>query len=302
MAVLPNEIFINVDGGFESQENGKSKIQNGQEIKVTLSQNPIWGITCLKDDGEAQTFELTDTFSFVADNDFNAATTEPIRSPNSEFNVPGDWVSLDVVNGLISVRIDANTAELQTKLGTTNSEVELIGELQVFAAAATEPYIVSRFQVITRNLVDKSGVVPPPVITGFYSSAQVDSLLIDKEDLITYDSLPNIDVKSAAATNLVAMSGSEWGLVESIRIVEKVLTGAVTSDFTFKLGTLTDDDQYISLTTATTPTAIGDSDVYMLNEKVLLNSETLVFEVVGLSDATTHEIQVIPQIITFPSP
>lgn len=302
MAVLPNEIFINVDRGFQSQENGKAKIQNGQEIKVTLSQNPIWGLTCLKDDGTAQTFALTDTFSFVADTDFNVATTEPLRSGNSKFNVPGDWVSLDVVNGLISVRIDANTAELQTKLGTTKSEIIMIGELQVFAAAATEPYIIARFTVIARNLVDQSGVVPPPIVSGFYSSAQVDSLLADKEDLITYDALPDIDVKAAASTNLVVMSGSEWGLVENIRIVDKILTGSVTVPFTFKLGILTDDDQYIALTSATVATAIGDSDVYNLNSKVLLASETLVFEVVGLSDATTHEIQVIPQIITFASP
>lgn len=292
MAVLPNEIFINVDRGFQSQEDGKNKIQNGQEIKVTLSQNPIWGLTCLKDDGTAQTFDLTDTFSFVADTDFNVATTEPLRSGNSEFNVPGDWVSLDVVNGLISVRIDANTAELQTKLGTTKSEITMIGELQVFAAAATEPYIISRFTVIARNIVDQSGVVPPPIVSGFYSSAQVDSLLAGKEPL----SLRGLAVSAFDATATPSVSiftADDDTLLVAMYFVMVTLTGSVTTNFNYSLGITGDLTKFLNAVDANLVDTTYPEVIDLGGLGVMANLDELILTINSGSDATTSTVRVL---------
>lgn len=169
-------------------------------------------------------FTLTDAFGFAADKDFSTATALLMQTSDSGFNVLNDRPDLDVENGKISVQLDADTTQLESFLGV--SQIETIeAEIQLFAAAATNPKGVFQFKLKVRNLVDNAGAGPSPTPAGsFYTKVEIDSFLLGKEDLRTRPK-SGVDATVAATSDIQTIPTLRGRIVKNFFIRTTELTG-----------------------------------------------------------------------------
>lgn len=227
MAQLLTSIFYNIETGKQSNSSGLSKSVFAVPIVYLKQKDLIINVDFVRANGAAVTdlFTLTDTWGFSADDDFDVGSALQLQSSDGEFNVPGDRSDLDVVNGKISFRIDADTTELTTALAAL-SDLELTGEIQVFNAAETNPKAVFRFKITARNLVDNASAGPAPVpAASFYTKGETDALLGGKEDLRTRPVLP-VDATVGATTDIQTTPAIRKRIVKNYYIETTAITGA----------------------------------------------------------------------------
>ena len=140
-------------------------------------------VVCVRSNGSAVTdlFSLTDSWGLSADDDYDVASALMLQSLDAEFNIANDRSDLDVVNGKISFRIDADVTELSDGLGVL-PEIDLKGEIQVFNSGEANPKAVFRLDMVARNLVDNASAGPSPTpAASCYTKTQADALVPGKE-------------------------------------------------------------------------------------------------------------------------
>ncbi len=167
--------FYNVDAQRFCDSDG-SPLAIEQLPRITLEQQAVLALTCIHDDGRPASFHESDTFSWAADDDWDSASTVLLYSPNEAINNPDQWPDAAPAAGRLAILIDAASASLREALGS-REEMTIYGELKVYAAGATRPFYVGQMVLRARNLIDHSGMLPPPLPAMHYNRAEVDSLI-----------------------------------------------------------------------------------------------------------------------------
>ena len=238
MALQIIPITYNIETGRQSSAGGTTKRNQDLPIISRRQKDIVLAIDLVRSDGSAvdDLIELTDTFTWAVDDDFDQTTVPKMKTTNSGFNIPGDRPDLDKVNGKLSLRMDADTAPLATDLGTgagAKAKKTYDMELQIFAAAAPNAKAVFLFDtelgdgIIVKNILDDAGTGPDPTpVINFYNITQIDSFLIDKEALQSPPAATGIDAKIAATTNLYTLAAATEYIPQKLYALTREITGA----------------------------------------------------------------------------
>ena len=167
---------------------------------------------------------------------------------NGDFNVIGQRSDLDVVNGKISFKADADTTEFDTEIGVKESE-QLFSQIEVYENGETKPYLVPKFIVIANNLVC-GPTSPTPPLTDYFTKAETLSLLEDKEDLRIRKLVPVFDATATPSVVLHTVTASTVGVPIALYLRIETLTGSITNNFVYDLGITGDLTKYINGGTA----------------------------------------------------
>ncbi len=296
-------MFVNIERDRQTSATGQDVSQK-ELPTVTLSQkNLVLGIDLIREGGGAVTDILlaNDSFSFAADDDFDSGSTPLMLSPDVEFNVPGDRPDLDIVNGKISVRLDADTAELGTSLGTTREKV-ITGEIKAFNSSETNPKLISHFQILARNLVEGGGVPGAPV-SNFYTKAEADALFYTKAavDALVAGGLPfesaNVDFKTPATHNIATVpAGKKWLPLWFFDRTDAITTPAAAASIKLK----TDGPRDLTSVVVSDSNAVDDiTRVQLTDTTLVLAGEILQAEITVGSTAATHDGKFSVRIIEY---
>jgi len=289
MAFLNQQIFnVNIDQNIISTPAGVGASTDQVPIVTLTQKNIVFVIDLLLDAGLRADFliEATDTFAFAADVDFNPATANMMVSTNAEFNITGDRSDLDVTGGKISVRVDADTLPLENGLGI-QPEIQLFGEIKIFAAAAINPKVIFTFPILARNTVDNS-TSPLPPISNFYTKAEVDALLAAFAEQDTFATASPVDVTGLATHSLFTVPAGKIFIPEVLYdITDTISGGGVAHQYKLK----TDLPRDLS------SVLVSDSDTVDEFKRVDIADTTAVragrvvqVEVTTASTFTTHNV------------
>lgn len=213
-------VNYNIDTRRQASVTGATQ-RNQPLVKVTRrQQNQILAINLVRNGG-APVDDLitnTDVFSWVAElkDDFDQTTVVQMKTTNSGINQIGDRPDLDILNGKLSVQLDADTAELLTSLGAAAGALSgftLNMELQIRDFGNPLPKAVFRWDtdsgdgLTVLNIIDDAGAGPGPTpIVLFYTIVEIDALLAGKEELQTFQT-GVIDFVAGATTAVVTIPG-----------------------------------------------------------------------------------------------
>jgi hypothetical protein len=147
---------------------------------INYKEQPLLLLHLVRADLTAYTGLLaTDVFTAAIDNDFDGTTDLMCLTSNSGINVPGDWASVSVAGGKLSIRLDAFTATFKSKLGTSSQLTNTYFELQAVPLGETYLSSIFRFQIYCNGLVNDGGVTPPEPESDYYTKAQVDANFVE---------------------------------------------------------------------------------------------------------------------------
>jgi len=129
--------------------------------KFTLTRNTDTIVRCrllTADPDVAFKPESGSTYFFAIDNSFHPDDADPVISQNSEFNITTpvqDWADLDIVNGLISWRINTATTNLLAKFvaASNPASLNMVAELWMTGATATRSAMLGQFDCVMKNIV-----------------------------------------------------------------------------------------------------------------------------------------------------
>jgi len=154
---------------------------------IYFEEQPIAQVQLLNGDNSDYT-QLTGALSFsaVIDDDFDSEDDAYTKTLNENINVSGDWKSggdADYTQGEISIKLDANNTNYETKIGTSRKNKAYM-EIQVKDTGG-DLVAVFEFPHICYNLRDQTGSVPPSPSNDYYTKTQVDALLVGKCNIMT---------------------------------------------------------------------------------------------------------------------
>lgn len=131
---------------------------------------------------------LTPTSVFTAsiDSDFDHSTDLMCKTEDSGINVAGDWTDVNVGQGRLSIRLDADNTGYQTKISTLSEKTNCTFELLEFEAGSGD--LVSATQIPYRcyNIVDGAGAVPPSPVGDYYTKAESDARFVGATNFVWY--------------------------------------------------------------------------------------------------------------------
>lgn len=106
-----------------------------------------------------------------------------VYSPNSSFNVAGDWDDASYLMGKMSIRVFCNRDAFFDKLGTSDT---ISAFIEILKYASGSPYSTKllRDDTYCENTVKRYEGAPAPYNPLFYTAAQVDALLAEYQKLI----------------------------------------------------------------------------------------------------------------------
>jgi len=238
MALQIISINYNIETGRQSSSGGTTKRNQDLPIISRRQKDIVLAIDLVRSNGSAVSdlIELTDTFTWAVDLDFDQTTVPKMKTTNSGFNIPGDRPDLDIVNGKLSLRMNADTGELATDLGIgtgAKSKRTYSMELQIFALAAGNAKGIFLFDtelgdgITVKNILDDAGTGPAPTpVINFYDIAQIDSFLADKENLQSPPGPTGIDAKIAADTNVFTLPAATEYKAGTGDTITREITGA----------------------------------------------------------------------------
>ena len=292
MALQTFPLYYNIDQQ-KLVDSGNSEIFTPQNSPVVFRdlEDIVFTMDFFRDNGTLATdvFELTDTWSFEADDDFDEASTSLIQSLDAEFNIGGDRSDLDVAGGKISWRVDTTSTNLETAIDTLG-ELSLTGEVKVTAAAATVPKARFQFKLIVKNKVHSTGTPGSPV-SNFYTKAEVDALLAGKNDTVDFATVTTIDFTATATHDVTTVPTGKVMIVERVLDITKTITGAGTAAF-WKPKTDAPTDLGSAIESDSNAlNAIGRREI--THETTIPAGEKVQIEITTGSTATTHTGQFI---------
>jgi hypothetical protein len=146
--------------------------------RITLSQQLYLKLVLLRDEGSPQPYNADDVLSWAADDDWDDASAVLLAVANAAINQPDDFAGAAgfAAAGVVGLRIDGDSASLREALGTAE-QIVLYGELKMRRAGAAKPYFIGQMEMRARNLVDRTGLTPPAIPSGYYTRQEVDALL-----------------------------------------------------------------------------------------------------------------------------
>lgn len=92
---------------------------------------------------------LSDSFYFGLNDNYLRTNDDYCYSLNTSFNIPADWSSIDLEEGLISFRIDTDTYDLAVNMGALASKYYL-GE--IWAISSGLPVLLCQFPILMNNI------------------------------------------------------------------------------------------------------------------------------------------------------
>ena len=283
------KFFYNIDTFQISDINGNTLGDSAFPQTFLKQQDLVLAIDFIRNEGVAVTdlFLNDDVFGFAAAQDFDVATALLLQTSDSGFNVSGDRPDLDVPNGKISVQIDADSGPLATFLGVSQIET-LEAEIQLFAAAATNPKGVFQFKIKARNLVDNAGAGPAPAPVGsFYTKIEEDAFHAGLEALRTRF-LAGVDATVAATSDIHTVPALRTRLVRFFDIRTTAITGAAGMP-TIRIKTAA-GVELVPPTAMTVAQGVvgGHMRLETVHDKVLAAGEKTQVEVTVAGTSTTH--------------
>jgi hypothetical protein len=146
--------------------------------RITLTQQLYLNLILLKDDGSRFAYNDDDVLSWAADDDWDDASSVLLATADAHINADDDFAGAARFPGLgiVAIRVDADSANLQAALGTAE-QIVVYGELKIYRPAAVNPYFIGQMEMRARNLVDHAGITPPPVPGSYYARSQIDALI-----------------------------------------------------------------------------------------------------------------------------
>lgn len=171
------QAYYNVDSQRFCDANG-SPLTIDQLPRVTLTQQLYLILILLRDNGQRFTYNDDDVLAWAADDDWDDNSDVLLRAENADINDPTEFAGAASMPGLgtVAIKIDADSANLQSALGTSE-QIVIYGELRIFRPGATGPYFIGQMEMRARNLVDFAAVNPPAIPANYYTKAQVDALI-----------------------------------------------------------------------------------------------------------------------------
>ena len=147
---------------------------NNKTITLGYQSAPTWEIQLSSVDADAGTvtgLDLTAATAWKAavDKDFNHTTDPMCRILNADID------SSRAADGIISLKVDANTSTFAAAVGT-KEKISAYFELQGLNSSA-EVIFEARFAITATNAIDPSGGTPPDPVGDYYSKTEVDALL-----------------------------------------------------------------------------------------------------------------------------
>jgi len=115
---------------------------------------------------------------FMIDNSYEPLHPDLVVSDNAQFNVAGDWASMDVANGKICFRVNTATAQLTTEMGSSASK-EMTGEIWMLPIGG-DPSLVIQFSILVKNIVGDVGADANLIYT------DTNMLKFDGSDVVLY--------------------------------------------------------------------------------------------------------------------
>lgn len=178
-------------------------------------------------DGLSESF----IFSAVIDTDYTNSTVHFCKTFDSNFNIETDWDDISIPDGRICLRLNLNTVDALSRIGTTAAFTTTQLEIQAHSSG-TNPQLVfvARFPIYVYNLMDKPAWIPvedesgTPEYNSTAASTTEITMLADYTDriiegssvLITFDDevdgTPVADVEHigtvvSITSNLLTISG-----------------------------------------------------------------------------------------------
>ena len=240
MALEIQTINYNIDTRRQSSSSGAT-LRNQALPQITRrQQDQVLAINLLRTLGGAVTdlINADDTFVWVAElkDDFDQTTTVQMKTFNVNINRIGDRPDLDVVNGKLSVLLDADTLELLGTLGAgpgATGTVTLSMELQIRNLGAPLPKAVYRWDVdkkdglIVLNIIDDAGAGPGPTpVNEFYTIPEIDAIVAGLEQLQSPAPNTGVDAKVAATETVFNIPAVTEYIARTGYVVTRTITGA----------------------------------------------------------------------------
>lgn len=174
--------YVNAQTGQIVNSRGGS-IDDATKPTLFLSESIVFCLSFMDDNGDAYPLSSSDSFELAVDQDFDHAESSPliILAGNDKVDISGDWSSIDRAAGKISFRVNCNTSEFASKLGTSESQVCYI-EIKKFSSGT--PSILLQDKCTLRNIVNDDSATPTENDPLYRTAAAQDSIDQAQNDAI----------------------------------------------------------------------------------------------------------------------
>ena len=142
-----------------------------------LGETVIFCLTCVDEAGNAMVFDAGDSFVLSGDTNYEHDDDLLIYSAGSgAVNAAGDWSEASPANGKISIRAVCGSGNATSKIGTGEMcSVEM--QLRRIPAGGTAFSVLMSRAFPLKNIILSGENEPAAASVGYYTAAQVDSLL-----------------------------------------------------------------------------------------------------------------------------
>lgn len=177
------EVYYNITEDTLLDASG-NELRTVDYPKINYKEQPLLNLQLVIDNELTPYTDLTAShvLSVAIDSDFDHSTDLMCKTVASGINQPGDWWmggdssgggTADITQGQVSVRLDANNANYQTKIASSEEKKNTKLELQATIGGILEQ--VLRFSFKCKNLIDDLGIVPPPITTSAHGTEAIGS-------------------------------------------------------------------------------------------------------------------------------
>ena len=172
MPRLQFHLYVNVERRILTDEAG-DPLGGDRLMEFFREEQGVLCFHCFKDDGSVWAFGVGDAFEFGVGNDWDQATAVQILSEDAQFNIGGDWASMDPTAGLLSCRYNTNTSQFNS-LFSANAESAEVGLYLKQIDAVAGNVTLCQYAATARNIRRTDGTTPPGVQAPTYPTyAQV---------------------------------------------------------------------------------------------------------------------------------
>lgn len=195
---LETQTLKNSDGtAFQ----GRVKFIRGTEFLVRCS--------LVDKDFVAYPIESGTSFLFGMDSSFSPTHPEYVLSQQNDFNIPGDWPEISFSEGKICWRVNTNTNELRTFLGSSSISDAVYFELWAYPPSGN-PSVLFQFPCSVQNIVVEP-MVPADVV-------QPSALLISEAEAIFAMQVPQNGLYRIKDGNILQIRNTDSNLFHSLFI------------------------------------------------------------------------------------
>jgi hypothetical protein len=147
--------YVNVESGsLVSSDNGVPRDGNNMTLFVG-TQNVIQVHLRMSDGTTYFKPEAGSTWFFGVDDSYTSGHTDYVITNTANFNIIGDWSSLDAANGKICFRADATSSSLRAAIGSLASK-NMVGEIW-YSPPGGSPTLLCQMTVVIKNIVTEMG-------------------------------------------------------------------------------------------------------------------------------------------------